>query len=239
MPRVDTTASTTRAWTKGWTEGMAPGAAVRRGVRQWSGWLLGLLLALSLLPALAREPEVLQSTLKRSGDGAQLSVRSGLEPSPAVEDALLKGVPIYFVWQADVVRERWYWTDKRISQVTRTVRLAYQPLTRRWRVSYSSDSPGTPAAGIQYPLHQNHDTLTDALAGVSRVAGWPIAEPGLLEDGVRYTAQWRFRLDLSLLPRPFQIGMANQPGWDVEVQRALEVPSRNEPEGAAMVPEVR
>lgn len=239
MPPVDTTASTTRAWTRRRPERDAPRGAVRRRVPPWAAWWLGLWLALSLVPALAREPEVLQNTLRRSADGAQLSVRLGLEPSPAVEDALLKGVPVYFVWQADVVRERWYWTDKRISQVTRTVRLAYQPLTRRWRVSYSSDSPGTPAAGIQYPLHQNHDTLADALAGVSRVAGWQIAEPGRLDDGVRYTAQWRFRLDLSLLPRPFQIGMANQPGWDVEVQRSLEVPSRNEPEGATMATEAR
>lgn len=239
MPRVDTTASTTRAWTRRRPEGETPGVAVRCRLRAWTGWLLGLWLALSLFPALAREPEVLQSTLRRLGDGVQLSVRLGLEPSPAVEDALLKGVPVYFVWQADVVRERWYWTDKRINQVTRTVRLAYQPLTRRWRVSYSSDNPGTPAAGIQYPLHQNHDTLADALAGVTRVAGWQVVEPGRLDDGVRYTAQWRFRLDLSLLPRPFQIGMANQPGWDVEVQRTMEVPSRNEPEGATMVPEAR
>ena len=66
------------------------------------------------------------------------------------------------------------------------------------------------------------------------MASWQVTEPGLLDDGVRYTAQWRFRLDLSLLPRPFQIGVANQPGWEVEVQRTMDVPARNEvaPAGA-------
>ena len=30
---------------------------------------------------------------------------------------------------------------------------------------------------------------------------------------------------LGLLPRPFQIGMANQPEWVIEVQRRLPVPA--------------
>ena len=41
---------------------------------------------------------------------------------------LLRGVPLYFVWQADVYRKRWYWTDKRVASAVRTLRLAYQPL---------------------------------------------------------------------------------------------------------------
>ena len=32
---------------------------------------------------------------------------------------------------------------------------------------------------------------------------------------------FRFRLDLSLLPRPFQIGMATQPDWNIDVLRQL------------------
>jgi Domain of unknown function (DUF4390) len=197
-----------------------------------------LLSVLWAAPAQAREPEVRQYELRRLADGAQLSVRLTLEPSPAVEDALLKGVPMYFAWQADIVRERWYWTDKRISTATRTLRLAYQPLTRRWRVSLSTDG-GASTSGMQYALHQNFDSLNEALAGISRVATWQIAEPGRLEDGVKYLAQWRFRLDLSLLPRPFQIGVANQPGWLVEVERTLEVPARNEADGVPAGAEAR
>ena len=206
---------------------------VRRRHWGWAclmGWLLCGLLMLAA-PAMAREPEVLQSAVQRSADGARLSVRLALEASPAVEDALLKGVPLYFVWQADVVRERWYWTDKRMGSATRTVRLAYQPLTRRWRVSVSTDGAAN-AAGLQYALHQNFEALDEALASVSRVAGWTIVEPGRLEEGVDYRAQWRFRLDLSLLPRPFQIGMANQPEWLIEVQRSFDLPTRNDAEGA-------
>lgn len=233
MNRVDTTVSSTPAWTRRGLDPVTPRPMVRRRHWGWAclvGWLLCGLLMLAA-PAMAREPEVLQSAVQRSADGARLSVRLALEASPAVEDALLKGVPLYFVWQADVVRERWYWTDKRMGSATRTVRLAYQPLTRRWRVSVSTDGAAN-AAGLQYALHQNFEALDEALASVSRVAGWTIVEPGRLEEGVDYRAQWRFRLDLSLLPRPFQIGMANQPEWLIEVQRSFDLPTRNDAEGA-------
>ena len=46
--------------------------------------------------------------------GLRLSVRLDLQATPSVEQALIKGVPMYFVWRADVIRDRWYWTDKRI-----------------------------------------------------------------------------------------------------------------------------
>jgi hypothetical protein len=236
MNRVDTTAFTTPAWTRHSLDGAQPTAAVKP---LWH-WLLAvfctLFMVLQALPAQAREPDVLQSRLLRSADGLQLSVRLALAPSPAVEDALLKGVPLYFAWQTEVVRERWYWTDKRISTAARTLRLAYQPLTRRWRMSLSTDG-GANGTGLQYALHQNFDSLADALSGISRVVNWQIAEPGRLEEGVRYQAQWRFQLDLSLLPRPFQIGMVNQSDWVIDVQRNLDVPAYNDadarPEGVA------
>ena len=238
MNRVDTTVFTTRAWTRRCPEHAAPGPGGRAWGCWWAGLIAVLLSILLASPAWAREPEVRQQELRRLADGVQLSVRLTLEPSPVVEDALLKGVPVYFVWQADVVRERWYWTDKRISSASRTLRLAYQPLTRRWRVSLSTDGAAS-AAGMQYALHQNFDSLNEALTGISRLANWQVAEPGRLEEGVKYIAQWQFRLDLSLLPRPFQIGVANQPGWEVTVDRTLEVPARNEADVAPAGAEVR
>jgi hypothetical protein len=230
MNRVDTTVFITPGWTRQGLEAFLSSLWVkglwRRALR---AWVLAVGAVFAASAATAREPTVLNNALLRSGDGVQLSVRLSLEPSRAVEDALLKGIPVYFVWQSEVFRERWYWTDKRIGSATRTLRLAYQPLTRRWRVSLSTDGASS-AAGLQYALHQSFDALNDALLGISRVAGWQIIEPGTLEDGVPYRVQWRFRLDLSLLPRPFQIGMANQPDWVMEVQRGLLVPERNEPE---------
>ena len=196
------------------------------------GFFLGM--ALSLLafwPAHAQAPLVEQLGLQRTPEALFLSARMELQPAPVVEDALYKAVPLYFVWHADVYRYRWYWTDKRVASATRTLRLAYQPLTRRWRVSLSNETAAASGgAGLQYALHQNFDSLNEALAGVGRVARWKLADATRLEAEVDHEVEFSFRLDLTLLPRPFQIGMANQPEWTVEVRQTLPVPERAEAE---------
>lgn len=185
---------------------------------------------LVMTPARAYEPDILQMGVQRTTEAVYLSARLKLVPAAAVEDALLKGVPLYFAWQADVYRQRWYWTDKRVATAVRTLRLAYQPLTRRWRLSLSTSASGAPGAGLQYALHQNFESLAEALAGVGRVSRWKVADAARLEADDKHRVEWRFRLDLSLLPRPFQIGMSNQPEWDIDVQKTLRVPTQAEPE---------
>jgi len=185
---------------------------------------------LVLTPARAYEPEILQLGVQRTTEAVYLSARLKLAPGAAVEDALLKGVPLYFAWQADVYRQRWYWSDKRVATASRTLRLVYQPLTRRWRLSLSTDTGGMAGAGLQYALHQNFDSLAEALAGVGRVSRWRVADAARLQAGDKHHVEWRFRLDLSLLPRPFQIGMGNQPEWNIGVQKVLRVPAQAEPE---------
>lgn len=225
MCPVDTTVFSTPASTRPVPDRAPPGRVRWRAALRWLAiGLLGLML-LGGRPLQAAEPEVLQTALQRTPEGLFLSARLDLKPSPAVEDALLKGVPLYFVWQAEVVRERWYWTAKRLAQPVRIWRLAYQPLTRRWRLSLSNDAIQTGAgAGLQYALHQNFDGLADALASIGRVANWKLVDASRLRDADDETVRWSFRLDLGLLPRPFQFGMANQPEWVIEVQRRLPVP---------------
>lgn len=197
---------------------------------RWRAWWLGLILSwFALWPAHAEAPHVQQLTLQRTTDALFLSARMDLQPAAAVEDVLYKAVPLYFVWHADVYRQRWYWTDKRVASATRTLRLAYQPLTRRWRVSLSNETAAASGgAGLQYALHQNFDSLNEALAGVGRVARWRLADAGRLEPDADHEVEFSFRLDLNLLPRPFQIGMANQPEWTVEHRQTLVVPTQVE-----------
>ena len=69
---------------------------------------------------------------------------------------------------------------------------------------------------------------------LGRLARWRIADATRLEDGERYSVSFRFRLDLSQLPRPFQIGMANQPDWNIDVSRQLRTTASAESsDGAA------
>lgn len=192
----------------------------------WRALLLSLALALGFSTAGAQPPEVRQLGLQRTPDALYLNARLGLAPHGAVQDALLKGVPLYFVWEATVLRERWYWTDRRVAAQRRVLRLAYQPLTRLWRVSLSTDNVGgTGGAGLQYALHQNHDTLEDALAAIGRVSRWRLAEAGQLEPGAEHHVVFDFRLDLTLLPRPFQIGLGSQAEWSMQLTQELPVPA--------------
>jgi hypothetical protein len=98
--------------------------------------------------------------LQRSDQGIYLSTQLGFDLPPSLEDALTRGMPLGFVMQADVMRERWYWADKLVSRAERYVRLSYQPLSKRWRV-YVSAQP-IQSTGLGVSLGQSYDSLTDA-----------------------------------------------------------------------------
>ena len=159
------------------------------------------------------QTEISQLHVERSEDGLQLSAQLQFEMSSAVEDALLKGIPMVFVISADVLRERWYWYDKKLVAAERFMRLAYHPLTRRWRLNVSSGPAVT--SGVGLALNQSFDTLQQALSAIKRVARWKIADAADLETSVKYKLDFRFRLDLGQLPRPFQIGALGQTDWDI------------------------
>ncbi|MGC4367860.1 DUF4390 domain-containing protein [Hydrogenophaga sp. R2] len=200
-----------RAWRQAWVRVLA------------TAW--ALLLGLLLLSDARANPQVQQMALERTAEGLYLNARLGLTATPVVEDALARGVPLYFVWQVEVTRSRWYWSDKRLVSAVRVLRLAYQPLTRRWRVSLSTDAGAAGGgSGLQYAAHQNHDSLADALASIGRPGRWRLLDAAQIEPGETHRVEVAFRLDLSLLPRPFQIGLGNDPDWSVQFQQRLTVP---------------
>ena len=178
-------------------------------------WLLVLpmMFGLSMVvpSARAEPPELVNFELTRDEEGLALSYNLRFELSRAVEEALIRGVPLYFVAEANVFRGRWYWRDKRVGGAARTWRLAWQPLTRRYRLSLGS-------------LNQNHDRLEDALAAMQSTSRWNLAEPAALDDGARQYVEFRFRLDTEQLPRPLQIGLGSQPEWNLALEHRALVP---------------
>lgn len=181
-------------------------------------WVLGQSAALAT--------EITQLRVERADDGIYLSALVRFELPPVVEDALLKGIPMFFVVEADIYRDRWYWTNPRVASAARTLRLAYLPLTRRWRVNIASGLI-TSSAGLRATLNQNYDTMAEALAAIQRVAPWKIAEISDVDLEAAHKLDFSFRLDLSQLPRPFQIGMAGQREWTIYSQ--VKEPLKLEP----------
>ncbi len=183
---------------------------------------VGLLLCACLLAAygaLARaEPaqtEISALRLERDGDGIVLTANVKFELAAAVQEALFKGVPMVFVAEVDIFRERWYWTNKKVVSAQRHMRLAYQPLTRRWRLNVASGL--ITQAGLAVALNQNFDALADALAAVQRLSRWKIADVADLDLEQRHLVEFRFGMDMSQLPRPFQIGTLGQTDWNISV----------------------
>jgi hypothetical protein len=168
-------------------------------------------LALALAPVQARAQgvELPSISAKRQDGGATLDFVANLTLSKAVEDALRRGVPVYFVAQASVYKPRWYWRDDRIARVSRSWRLSYQPLTSAWRVSLGAFS-------------QSYPSLEEALTTVTRIARWRIADGGL-DPGEKYYVDFAFYLDASQLPRPMQLDLGAQAEWHLGVERTLQV----------------
>lgn len=159
--------------------------------------------------------EISQLKVERADDEILVTAQVQFELPSAVEDALQKGVPLYFVAEADILRERWYWYDKKVAAAERHLRLAYQPLTRRWRLTVTSGASRSGSLGLS--LNQNLDTLAQALSAVKRISRWKIADVAELDATLQYKVEFRFRLDLSQLPLPFQIGAMGQNDWNVGV----------------------
>jgi hypothetical protein len=173
---------------------------------------LGLGLAATALPAWASAPaiELLTLRLQRADGALSLDFAARIHLSRAVEEALQRGVPVYFTAQAQLLRNRWYWRDERVARVQRTWRLAFQPLTSSWRVGFGG-------------LNQTQATLEEALASLSRLSDWKIADLAQVDPDSRHYVEFSFRLDTSQLPGPMQFGLTTQADWTLGVERTLRL----------------
>jgi len=170
-------------------------------------WLAGLLaagLTLALPQRLRAQPSVVVASaqLEARDDpepGLYLNTQFDFEPSPAIEDAVIRGIPVYFAIDFELVRTRWYWFNKQVASGTLAYRLSYSPLTRQFRLSRGS-------------LAQPFDTLAEALATVRTVRGWRVAGP-VADLREHLLARVRLRLDTTMLPKPFQVDSLTNRDW--------------------------
>ncbi len=144
-------------------------------------------------------------------DGAlSLEFIAGIQLPATVESALQKGVPVHFVAQADVLRYRWYWRDLRVARLERSWRLAFQPLTSVWRVGTGG-------------LNQSYPTLRQALSAISRMPSWRLVDLDQIDTGVAHRVEFSFRLDVTQLPGPMQIGLTGQGDWQLGIRHTLRL----------------
>ncbi|MBU3564807.1 DUF4390 domain-containing protein [Polynucleobacter sp. MWH-HuK1] len=140
--------------------------------------------------------------LERSDNDWLLSATFQIELSPGLEDAVQKGVVLYFQTEFDLTRSRWYWFDEKPAFVQRQTRLSYQPLTQQYRIA---------SEGFTFSAK----SMSEALQAVGSIGGWRVMENSQLDPGKSYVASMRMTLDLSKLPKPFQVNALNSRDWNV------------------------
>lgn len=181
----------------------------------WMGWMLPA--ASAHAQAQARGGVEIQTlNLRRDDEGVAVDYALRFELGHGVQDALLRGVPLHFVAEARVMRYRWYWRDAAVAHTTRQWRLAYQPLTRQYRLSLGG-------------LAQTYERLDDALDVVRRGSRWRVSDalPAGVDD--RYYLDFSFHLDTSQLPGPLQLGLETQPEWNLGAGRSIPLPELLKP----------
>jgi hypothetical protein len=171
------------------------------------GILTRLVLALSALliagHALADGIELLEARLEPSEEGVVLNAEFAFDFNARLEQAVTNGVPLYFVVEFELTQPRWYWFDEKTATRRLQTRLSYHALSRHFRLS----------TGL---LQQNYATLAEALTVLRRVRNWLVLDRSTVLGDATYQAAVRMRLDISLLPKPFQVNALMSREWHLE-----------------------
>lgn len=158
-----------------------------------------LLVWLFAATAYAEGISVNKAEVRQGENGYQLSASYDINLTYAAQQALTRGIPLYFVGEFALTRSRWYWLDEEIFQGEQTVKLSYNVLTRQYRLSRGA-------------LFQNFASFEDALNILARQSSATIPAELMKKDG-DYMAAARLRLDIAQLPLPLQVNALTGKDW--------------------------
>lgn len=168
--------------------------------------LLGLFLACCLVltgPAGAAEKsQVKRAMVETTPQGYNLDADIDIALNSTLENALSKGINLYFLIEFELSRPRNWWLDETIVEPSRKLRIYYHLLLRRYVVE------------IGYTT-RTVATLAEALNLMGTVEAWQVLERGALKAGQRYDARLRLRLDTSQLPKPLSMGAVAGDKWEL------------------------
>lgn len=162
------------------------------------------LTALSFSVQAAAETIAVKSAVVRLQDDAYvMDAEFDFSLTSPLEEALVRGTPLYFVLETEITRTRSYWFDERVNSPQFVRRLFFTALTNSYRVD-TGRSVGTPNS---YP------TLDEALRQIRLVRGRTLLERRELKGGERYEVSLRLKLDTTQLPKPLQVNTLVSREW--------------------------
>lgn len=153
-------------------------------------------------PAWAGDIPVTSASLAIEGDEVLLSAEFEVGLTPALEQALDKGVPLYFTIEFELRKPRFLWFTDKVATWSITYRVSYSALTRQYRVSSG-------------PLGQTFESLGDVERFIGHVASRPVATASDVAKGTQYEATVRMKLDVNQLPKPFQVNALASRDWQL------------------------
>jgi Domain of unknown function (DUF4390) len=148
----------------------------------------------------ADEIHIDNAILELTSEGPAVSANFRFDLPPKFGEALLAGVPLFFIVECEISRARWYWFDEPVASAITRYRLSYHSLAREYRLSSGA-------------LHSSFASLEEALNVMTRLQSWVVADRAQLRFATHYDAWLRMRLDSSQLPRPLQVTTIGQREW--------------------------
>lgn len=172
-----------------------------RGIKKFI-YCCFLALGLCSINVCAEGIKLKAAELERAGNDWLVNASFQIQLTPGLEDAIQKGVVLHFLTEFDLTRARWYWFDERPATVKRQIRLSYQPLTQQYRIA---------SEGFSFTAK----SILEALQIVGTIGGWRVFDSGQIDLGKSYIAALKMTLDLSRLPKPFQVNALNNRDWNI------------------------
>jgi hypothetical protein len=178
---------------------LAARAALRHGGVRWA---LALAFVMAAPTAHAQGITLKSARVEAVEEGWQLDAEFDIQFSPKLEEAVNRGVPLYFVLDFDMTRPRWYWFDEKPVHFSQTYKISYTPLLRQYRLSVGN-------------IYQNFTTFEEVTRVLSKLRAVAIADHNAIKKDSAHQASVRLRLDTAQLPKPFQLNAIASRDWSL------------------------
>ena len=152
--------------------------------------------------AMATDISIRNPQLAVSDDGYSLSADVNVNINQRLEEAINRGIVLYFAVDFELTRSRWYWFDEHVIRRNKIFQLSYHALTRQYRLSTGA-------------LHQNYATLDETVRVMSRLRNWQVLEKSEIKSDQVYLAGLRMSLDLTQMPKTFQVSALSNKDWNL------------------------
>ncbi|HNO74200.1 MAG TPA: DUF4390 domain-containing protein [Nitrosomonas mobilis] len=172
-------------------------------------WLLALV-ALPLLADPGGNIQIKSFDFRKSTEGFRIDVLADITLNQTLEDALKKGVELVFMVNASIMKPRWYWLDEEVARCRARFRLSYHALTRQYRL-------------LQNEQLYSFASLNIALKTLGRQVDLPFKEYTPLLPNREYYLTLQISLDVSRLPKPFQMEWFDSEDWNLVSERVIRL----------------